>query len=361
MKSNLISRPDAKQGIIGRILKRAHIEGFATSIENFLLDHSSIDDLDDVAIGDFMYRNHIESLDEVELFTRDLITRLALGLLPDQFGGVEEAQLRNFASRLAVSGDFVVHAVAQSADRHYRKAINERSSDASLSDEERLGLRTLRETLRISDEQNQAAFAAVLQPIIQSALRSALEDDRLSPAEENEIVQAAARLGVDIDIPPDTLAVLERARTLWQIENGSLPVVGSPVNLQRSEVCHAWLTAEATETRQRTSSIGYAGPSLRLKIMTGVYYNVAKFKVAREHEAYRHSFGFGTLCVTNKRLIFNGDTKSYALAWGNILECVGYSDGVEIHKANGKPVVFLFTGDHPNFLAILNRAMLDAS
>jgi hypothetical protein len=361
MRSTLVYRTDVKQGIFSRILRRSHVAGFATALENFLLDNDSIDALDDQAIGDAMRQNRIDSLIDVELCTRDLVARLALGLSPDHFGAEEEEQLKRLACRLELPSESVISALDQSANRHYRAAISDFASDTVLSEQEREEFRTLRKKLGISDEQNQAAFEAVLQPIIQEALRSALDDGRLSPIEENEVIQAAARLGVEIDIPPNTLAVVERARTLWQIENGALPIVGSPVNLQQKEVCHAWLTAEATEARQRTTSIGYAGPSLRIKIMTGVYYNVAKFKVARESEAYRHSFGFGTLCVTNKRLIFNGDTKSYSLAWKNILECIGYSDGIEIHKANGKPVVFLFSGDHPNFIPILNRALLDGS
>jgi hypothetical protein len=360
MRSTLVQRSDVKQGILGRVLRRAHVEGFAVAIENFLLAHDSFDALDDTAISDIMYHNRMDSLDDVELYTRDLIVRLALGFSPDEFGEQAEAQLRNLATRLKVPSDSVTDALAQSADRLYRAAISEFASDKILSEKEHAEIGELRQKLNISDRQNITAFEAVLHPIIQEVLRSALEDSRLSPTEESEILQAASRLGVEIDLPPDSLLVLERARTLWQIENGKLPVVGSPVNLQKGEVCHAWLTAEATETRHRTSSIAYSGPSLRIRIMQGVYYNVAKFNVSRESEGYRHSFGFGTLCVTNKRLIFNGDMKSYSLLWKNVLECIGYLDGVEIHKANGKPVVFLFSSDHPNFMPILNRAMIDA-
>jgi hypothetical protein len=186
---------------------------------------------------------------------------------------------------LELAADFVGGALNKSADRHYLAALRAFAGDAALRESERAELSHLRDVLRISNEQGLKACRTVLEPIVQNVINRSLADGRLSPTEEAEIAFAAERLGVSFDWTGNSAAILESARTLWQIENGTLPIVGSPVNLHRGEICHGWLTAEATEIRERTVAVGYSGPSVRFRIMKGVYYNVGGYRVTRDRES----------------------------------------------------------------------------
>jgi hypothetical protein len=133
--------------------------------------------------------------------------------------------------------------------------------------------------------------------------------------------------------------------------------VAAPINLRRGEQCYAWLEAEALELREQTTSVRYAGPAVSFRIMKGVYYRAGAYGIQRTRESYRHSLGIGSLCVTSKGLVFSSAQKGISIPWGRILDCVGYADGVELRRANGKPLVFLFRRDDPFFVPILNRAM----
>jgi hypothetical protein len=270
MQSPLTRRDETRPGLFARILKRTHVQGFSVSLENFLIDQDALSGLDQPSLEQLMFDNNVQSLEQVSSVTSDLVTRLALALPPAQFGKDGERQIRELAIRLEVSAELAEGAFNEGAFRHYLAALKLYATDAALDEWERTELKRLRELLRISDDQNQSACSAVLEPLIQNVVSSSLADGRLSPAEEQEISDAAARLGVSVDLHGDSESILESARVLWQIENENLPVVGSPVNLQRGEVCHAWLTAEATEIRERTVAVGYAGPSVRLRIMKGV-------------------------------------------------------------------------------------------
>jgi len=176
---------------------------------------------------------------------------------------------------------------------------------------------------------------------VRSLIDAVLDDGLLSPEEELRFSATLARYG-NPALGPVTQGKLDAARLQFAAWDAPLDPVVSPLLLRRGEWCVHGIQATAYEERQRTTRINYAGPTARIKIMKGVYYRVGSVQVARNTEAYHHSFGSGILCATNKRLLWMAPNKTITIPLYKIIMVEPYSDGIKIFKDTGKPILFEF-------------------
>lgn len=177
--------------------------------------------------------------------------------------------------------------------------------------------------------------------LVQRVLNRFTEDRRLSP-EEDEHLQAIARdFGVTLTQDVATLSTLERFRLLWRIEHGELPTWETRIHLQRGEVCHAYLnSATLLEPRVVTRSVGYHGPHVRIRIAKGLYWNAGRVFLSPERREEWKELDSGTLYITNKRLIFDGGTKSSNLLWRRVIDFQVFQDGLKIEKDSGRDQLY---------------------
>ena len=123
--------------------------------------------------------------------------------------------------------------------------------------------------------------------------------------------------------PPVALVMLTavgspgEAKRLWQVEQGALETVQSPIALPRTEACL------------------YAG------------YGQAMEPRTRGAKSFTHSYGAGDIVLTTKRIIFNGGDKNLAVQLKLIVDFSVYEDGVEVRKATGKPLTFALNAKNP--------------
>jgi hypothetical protein len=322
-----------------------------------LIASPSVDALDEAAIRKLMTTHKIRGFKQIDDVTRNLIERLALGMRPEDFGREGERQLQSLAARLEVPDASVAWAIKSSAKRLFQEACEQAIADGTLTTQETEELISLRQRVGLDERDHTTIVLAAAQTYAQKLLERSIADGKLSPQEDTELAGLAQALGVKFDYDQVAHAAIDNARALWRIEHGELNAIPAPINLQRGERCFAWVEAEALELRERTTSIRYGGPAVSFRIMKGVYYRAGGYSVSRTREAYQHSFGVGSLCVTSKRLVFSSMTKGIAMSWGRIVDCVAYSDGIQVHRANGKPLVFLFRSYDPFFVRILNRVI----
>ena len=95
--------------------------------------------------------------------------------------------------------------------------------------------------------------------------------------------------------------MVDRARRLWRIAQGELPILTVPVNLQLNERCSAYVEALHYESRKLARGIGYSGfsPSygaLGIRFRSGI---MNTHRLSSETMILR---GAGTLYFTNIRL-----------------------------------------------------------
>lgn len=246
-----------------------------------------------------------------------------------------------------------------SAEEMYRRRVEAALEDAFLSDDEWSELRAAADEYGLSEDRSRSIYLGAANSIIEQRLLNALSDGQLSPHEESDLEYLAKDLRIDLSFCPDTRAVMNRAKRTWQLTHDPLPIVPSPLGLQRGEVAHMWVTAEAFEDRQRTRAVSFAGPTVSIPIMKGVRYRMGRYNVGRETYQYQHSFGIGTMVVTNARLLFVGE-RSLTAKLTNILDIEGYSDGVKITRTTGKPHTFVYGEENRDLSTVLARAWVES-
>lgn len=204
-------------------------------------------------------------------------------------------------------------------------------------------LSTFASDVGLRPEKVDAAVERFRTSTLDGLLDGVLEDGMLSPSEEQTLNDAMRRLAIsDRSLVDQRVA---QAKAIWRVFYDELPVVNAPILLQRGEVCHHVIQAEAEEERSRTVRVNYGGPTARIRIMKGVSYTVGSRSISTEREGYMFSFGTGALCATNKRLLWLGVNKSFSMKLDAIVHYETYSDGLRIRKGTGKPLLFTYGHD----------------
>jgi hypothetical protein len=176
-----------------------------------------------------------------------------------------------------------------------------------------------------------------------AALSAVKSDGVVTSEEEAEL----AKLQQLLMIPESEIAKskkeLARLRLLTEIQNGNPPTIAVPnVILQKAEL--AYWSEPASILEERIVKRRYEGGSqgFTFRIAKGVAYRVGGHRGQLVTDTAVVPVSSGELIVTNKRVIFRGDTKSFNLRLDKLLEINFYSDGVRITDDKGKPRVVKF-------------------
>lgn len=109
-----------------------------------------------------------------------------------------------------------------------------------------------------------------------------------------------------------------------------------------------------------TRSIRYHGPTARIRIAKGVYWRVGSISPTRVTEEMLAPLDWGTLYITNRRLLFDGSKKSATIQLSKIINFTLYRDGIGIEKETGKDQIVQFDGEVEIAGAILGAALAEA-
>jgi hypothetical protein len=157
-------------------------------------------------------------------------------------------------------------------------------------------------------------------------------------------------------------AFMERikAAEAWALALESLPVVDVDVGLQKGEVAHAAVPCDWYEWRASTRAVAYHGPTASMQIVKGLRYRAGVIAptAIRERELVR--LDTGTLYVTNKRLVFDGESENKAIPWRSVLKVIPFSGGFEPEKQNGKSPQLVVGSEPERTAAVAARAFLES-
>ena len=172
-----------------------------------------------------------------------------------------------------------------------------------------------------------------------AALRAAESGGVVTAEEELEL----GKLQQFLMIPDAEIASskreLAKLRFLSELKNGTPPPAISVQNviLQRGET--AYWSEPASLLEDRVVSRRYEGGSqgLSFRIMKGVTYRVGAYRGHLVSDKAVLPVSSGNLIITNRRVIFQGDSKSFAFSLNKMLELHLYSDGIRLTDDRGKP------------------------
>lgn len=241
----------------------------------------------------------------------------------------------------------------------YEKDLEEALSDARLSNEEREHLQRLSAYLVIPEDLRKASYNKITSRFVQDKFDEFTADEELSPEEEAELQAISRSLGVELHLDSKSAAKLQAMRQMWTINSGPLPPVHIHLTLPAGEQCYYVQHADWYEDRRVTKRIGFNGPSLRIKIVKGVYWRAGNYSVQRTTQDVLTKIDTGVVYLTNKRLLFDGARKNQSIKLNKILDIIPYSNGVGIEKDGGKSPILTFKNEIHIFTAILARLIRD--
>lgn len=249
----------------------------------------------------------------------------------------EKKQLSHLCRLLELNEGYLLRRIREEGELIYRNKVQYVISDDKITDSEREELRTLRNEFNLSDSDGREIYSAESKKKIQAYVDALVAKRRMSPDEERTLDDMISGLNVDVRFADDGLKKLRR---FWNIENADLPVIDSPVNLQKTESLYYSAKIAWYEERTRTTSVSYAGLSTRFRIAKGLSLRVGNIAPSRNTEEYMKRIDSGNVYFTNKRIIFVGENANKTIPLSKILFITPFSNGVEIGKDTGKKPFF---------------------
>ncbi len=329
MSAPFQSRPLPEQGMFGRLFGRIHREAMLAEAETLLAEAPDWADVSREQIAAIETKYEAAFKDAVLSETILLISRAATDMTAQQTVEGGAARLRKLAAAFDVSGqaETIVLAKARTA---LAEAAQVLIADDDLTDDERTAFAGAAQSTGIGTDEAAAILSAAVEWRMSQEIAAAVADDRLTAEEEARIDALGHALHARLEIPDDMKDRLARARKLWQVEQGELPEIQSPLALPSTERCL------------------YAGYGQALEPRT------------RGKQSFTHSYGSGDIVLSTKRIIFNGGDKNLAIRLNTVVHYTVFDDGVEVRKATGKPLTFALSQKDEWFALIFERARREA-
>jgi hypothetical protein len=290
-----------------------------------------------------------------ELYLKYLIHCLIDDILNDK----EVEELNHLKSLLSLNDYNVELLHTQAASEVYKLHYDEAIFDEELNDSEREFLEKLKDKLRLPPDVIEKIRKESTEQILQNKFNEMVADGKISPNEWDDLEVIAKNLGSKLKFDDSTRAQIERFKYAWVIENGELPVKEVPISLQKGEQCYYFSEADWYEKRTITKRINYGGPTARIKIMKGVSYRMGSIGFQRVSSEELRLIDHGQVYVTNKRLIFLGNSKNTNIRLDKILSLNPYSDAVGIEKDSGRSPILKVNEGADILTLILSRVIND--
>jgi len=175
-----------------------------------------------------------------------------------------------------------------------------------------------------------------------------------SPADEKELEEIARSLNISSNLENKNKQQLKQLKMYWALENLPLTEYQAELPLQKAEVCYlkiadvSWYEFRGSHKQDtshgKTHKAFYLQePSKQKSINSSILRFVDK----------------GTLYMTNKRVIFDGQLKNSNIRLDGIESLIPYKNAVHILKQKGKSPVLHFSKKEDAFLLILERLIKD--
>lgn len=239
----------------------------------------------------------------------------------------------------------------------FKKALVQAVNDGKLTPEEVEELNRKKVELGLTE----ADIGGMKAGAFATAFLATKADQQVTREEEKELQAIQNYLGLDDQQVAHSKKELARLRLLNEIQNGNLPIVrAANLILQNGEQEH-WLEP-ATLIEEKVVRGRYRGGSsgVSFRIMKGVSFRVGAHRGTFNSETDLVPVSGGELILTNKRIIFQGDQKSFATKLDKVLNIQLFNNGLrfsETNKSKQRIVKFAGNGNDDIIGAILTYAI----
>lgn len=239
----------------------------------------------------------------------------------------------------------------------YRQMLLDSVKDGKLTKEEIDELDKKRNEFGLTEKEIQG----IRVDMYTAAYSTIKEDKQVTREEEQELGEIQKYLGIADEEIQSSKKELARLRLLNEIQQGNIPTV-SVTNLVMHKDEKAFWIEPAILAEEKVINRRYVGGShgVSLRIMKGVSYRIGSYRGNLVSETGVVAVSNGSLIITSKRLIFQGDKKSFAVNLDKILNIQIFSNGIHFSENNRiKPrlIKFLEEGNNHIIAAILTYAV----
>lgn len=345
-----------RPGLLGRVFKRRPKEHCYIEIQN-LLAKRPLAELAAADVENLLSDYQVPRPDASPRLMSLYQTALNHFSQDGELSPVERGALQQLRYVLGLDDAEAEQAQLDALRERYRERLQHALTDSHLSANERADLEATGKSFGLNEEVLAAIYKEEVLRVVQQVFDSATADRRLTEEEDQRLADIAANLGVTLTHSDETKRAIERFPLLARIENGQIPEIPAPILLQRSEQCFAQFPSRLHEKRSVTKRVGYSGPSGSIRIMKGLRWRYGYVNVHRVTTEELRQIDTGTLYVTNKRLLFNGQSKNVSVPLKKVIQFTLYRDGVQIEKDTGRDQYFLGEGDLELLGAVLESAL----
>ena len=292
-----------------------------------------------------------------DIYSQYLIACFDDGVLSDE----EINDLKNIKQILRITDKEIDQLHYEVALKVYKNNWNEVLKDGVISEIEKDFIKKLENTLKLPSDITESISKQMKENYIDAFLETALDDQRLTPEEEQELKSISESIGVEYNISEQNRNKLEKYKLYWAIENNVLNVLNVDLNLHDYEKCYYLL-----------ENINYY--TVQSELEGGRYTDVhTKFNAGKEFFMHNNLYilqnidkerkvliGNGTIYLTNKRLLFyyNNNTSSI-IKLNNIKNVMPYENGVGIKIGNDRKFIFEIKDNADIFALMLERFIVN--
>lgn len=170
-----------------------------------------------------------------------------------------------------------------------------------------------------------------------------IADGVVSDIEMDQLIRIQKLLMIQDNEISEIESSISRIQIINRIQTGTLPSINpTGLILQKGEIAH-WEEA-ANYLEEKVVKRGYVGGSqgVSFRLMKGVTYRVGASKGNLVSETAVVPTSTGKLVITDRRVVFSGDKKSFNIKLDSVLNLDMYSDGLNITDGKGAPRIFQF-------------------
>lgn len=239
--------------------------------------------------------------------------------------------------------------------KKYKDKLNELISDQKLSEPEKQELAKIVDEYELPNKK----LIDIKKNAFISAYDNLAQDKRLSKDEISLLQDLLSYLDFGVDETGIDLNLFRKYVNLAAIESGELPdVTSAEYNLniiyKPGEILHYRDHSLLRKLKRITKSVQYGGFTASIKITKGLRYRAGSIKLGKTTTDVLAVEDSGLFYLTNHRLGYHGQQKSFSVPYDKISSIELRSDGLYIFKSGKEQPYILTLGDYEVPLAIVS-------
>ena len=352
-----IKKPVQKRSAMQKLLKKQIPENLIIEINNLLADKPILE----VSHSDF--KAICQKFDAVTIaksqrrFMGYYHLYLQECLEDKKLTDQKIAELARLRVLLGLSDRVIKEIHSSVIDRLFSKEVGRSYSDGNISDDEQIFLNQLSQNLLLSKDRTDEIIANQARIRIDEKLDEIMEDGRITPEEEDDFQALVKNLGLKPDIGLQTQEIYEKYKIYWQLENETLPLVTTDIQLRDAETACFTAPGKWYESNISTRIRDFNTLSGQIKLPGEESWHTGYPGEVEDTNENWEFIDTGKMILTNFHLVFVGKEGRKSIDLKDVTNFVPYSDGMRIERDNEISIILELPRKSDYLAVLINRVI----